>query len=161
MSFIFIATTMSKHFTFLRHSQSVYNRDGKSGRDPRLTKDGRDNASQLKGDYEYALVSCMRRTRETFSYASNLTAGDVEYNALCREKISGARHSGSNLMKGEENIDETEEDFQFRISLLKTFLRYKAKEYETILIVCHSGVIEAITGERMGNGESIGLNELL
>lgn len=152
---------MQKQFVFLRHTESIYNKKGISGRDPKLTTEGRTAASKLEGNYEYALVSCMRRARETFSYAVDLTAGDVEYSSLCREKISGVRYSGSNLMEGEENIDETEEDFQFRIALLKTFLRYKAQEYETILIVCHSGVIEEITGEKMKNGQSIGVNELL
>ncbi len=150
-----------KHFTFIRHGQSVYNRDGVSGPDPELTKEGVRKASQLKGNYQYALVSCMKRTRETFHYAKDLNAEIIEYSSLCREKMSGKDHSGSNLMEGEENMDENEDDFQYRMSLLKLFLLHKGKDYDHILIIGHSGVIEAMTGEKVGNCEIVSLNTLL
>ena len=148
-----------KLYTFIRHTESLYNRDGVSGRDPELTDQGREDATKLSGTYEYALISCMKRARETFELAPNLTASIVEYTSLCREKMS-EHFSAPNLMKGEENIGEDEKAFEFRISLLKQFLQYKGKQHDSILIVCHQGVIEAITGERLHNGESIGVNVL-
>lgn len=148
-----------KHFTFIRHTQSLYNRDGVSGRDPELSEEGKEAASNLSGAYEYALISSMKRTRETFECATNLTASVVECSSLCREKISG--HSLSNMMNVEENMSEDDEDFDFRMSLLKKFLLLRGKQYDTILVVTHQGVIEAMTGERLKNGESYSTNTLL
>lgn len=146
-------------YTLIRHAESLYNKNGVSGRDPELSEAGRACASELSGDYDYALVSCMRRARETFLYAPDLNATIVEYSSLCREKMSSG-HSKSNLMEGEESINEDEEAFEFRMQLLKKFLRYKAKQHDYILVVCHSGVIEALIGERAANGEAFIVNEL-
>lgn len=151
---------MTTHqYTFLRHCESLYNRDGVGGYDPELTPDGRKCASKLKGEYDYVLVSCLQRTRETYGLAPGLSGRVVEYSTLCREKMS-ERHNPANLLKGEEEIGETEEDFKHRISLLKKFLRHRAKQYDTILIVCHAGVIKEAIGEAASNGESFGVNIL-
>lgn len=149
-----------KHFTFVRHTQSLFNRDHVSGRDPELTDKGREMATQLEGSYEYALVSNMKRARETFEHAHNLTASIVDISSLCREHIGG-KHADSNMMKGEENNCEDDKDFAFRMSLLRQFLLLKADQYDTILIVTHQGVIKAMTGENLKNGESFGTNTLM
>lgn len=148
-----------KQYTFIRHAQSLYNRDGVSGRDPELTEDGRDTAATLEGHYDYALVSCMKRARETFEYAPKLTAGVVEYSSLCREKMS-ERFNDANLMKGEDCIGEDEDEFIYRMALLKRFLEHRGKKYESILILCHQGVIHAMTAESLRNGQSTSLHRL-
>lgn len=152
-----------KHFTFIRHTQSLYNKDHVSGRDPELSDKGREMATQLEGSYEYALISNMKRARETFECAYNLTASVVEISSLCRENVSDieSKHGPSNMMKGEENNSEDDIDFDFRMSLLRKFLLYRASQYDTIVIVTHQGVIKAMTGEKLKNGECFSTNELL
>lgn len=144
-------------FTFVRHAQSIYNRDGKSGPDPALSSEGREQASLLDGKYDYALVSCMSRTKETFNL-SNIDCKAVEYSSLCREAMSPGMVS--NLMAGEKGVYEADDDFDLRMNLLTSFLEQKAIEYDNILILCHYGVIRHITGEELGNTESIGLDSL-
>lgn len=146
-------------YTFIRHAQSLQNRDGVSGRDPELTAEGREMASKLEGHYAYALVSCMKRARETFEYAPNLTANVVEYHSLCREKMS-ERFTDAHLMKGEDAIGEDEDEFNYRMSLLKRFLEHRAEKYGTILIICHQGVIQALTSEKLHNCQSTSLCQI-
>lgn len=146
-------------YTFIRHGESLFNKYKASGRDPELTDDGRICAAELSGNYDYALVSCMRRARETFLYAPNLTANAIEYSSLCREIISNGA-SKPNLMEGEENIEEDDEAFAFRMQLLKEFLRHKAEKYGTILVVCHYKVIKALTYGRAANCQAFSVDEL-
>lgn len=143
-------------YTFLRHQESKYNKYGPiSGYDPILTEEGKNNAKLLEGSYDYAMVSILTRTKQTFEY-SRITADSIEYSSLCREKM----HGKSNLLREEKNISEDHGDFRERILLLKKYLILKGEKYDRILIVTHHEVIEEITEQSVKNGHYVKLNKL-
>ena len=142
------------HYTFLRHAESTFNRDGHSGADPSLSPAGIEKAKTLRGHYDYALVSCMQRTRETLEF-SELVCDSIEVSSLCRE----AMDKEPNLMNGESEMED-DDDFERRVAMLKQFLREKGKKYDRILIITHFGVISSITSEQLDNGATIGVDKL-
>lgn len=148
-------------YTFVRHTESNYNRNGDPYEfDSPLTEEGRLAAPQLVGRYDYALISFMGRTRETFQL-SGLDAPIIEYSSLCRERFN-VKGNLSSLLCTERNVREKKKDFQFRMSLLKAYLQYLSETHKHILIVTHQGVIAALTSQHhAANGEMIHVNKLL
>jgi broad specificity phosphatase PhoE len=141
-------------YTFLRHEESKSNKYGPIvGRDPILTEEGKENAKKIKGYYDYALISIMKRTRQTFEL-SNINANHIEYSSLCREY----RNEPASLLIEEKQIMESSKDFYDRIKLLKQYLIQLGEKHKTIIIVTHHGVIEEITEKSVNNGEFIGTN---
>ena len=145
----------SYRFTLIRHGESFYNRDGDDRPDPGLTPLGIEQAQQLEGNYAYALVSCLKRARETFANSA-LQCQVVEISSLCREKATMV----PNCMMGEVGFYENDEAFALRMRLLKLFLAEKSMIYDTIVVITHYGVIQALTWELLGNGKTTQTNRL-
>ena len=148
------------HYTFLRHATSVFNENGTTIKDPGLSKNGIEMAKNLKGNYDYILVSCMRRTSDTYAYS--LIEGDiVEYSTLCREYIGDEDHYNSmvNLMKNEKSLFESNDEFMIRMNILKEYIISKGNIYDKILIITHYDVIKALTDKGVKNGVFVGLNK--
>jgi broad specificity phosphatase PhoE len=144
-------------YTFLRHTESKFNKIGPiAGKDPQLTEEGIEDAKKITGHYNYALVSIMERTKETFKL-SNIKADHIEYSSLCREQ----RDIRSNWLRDEKSVKESNLDFHFRIHQLKQYLQYLGQSYDRIIIITHHGVIKEITHKSLNNGESIGVNNFL
>lgn len=138
--------------TLLRHAESVNNRYHRDDLNPPLTAKGKLQANKLNGFYDYILISPMARTKETFEY-SNLTGDVIEYSSLCRGRIGTEYHLG-NIMEGESNLVETNADFNFRMNLLKMYIKEKSKFYN-ILIITHRAVIKSLTNQYVDNASFI------
>ena len=141
--------------TLLRHAESVNNRYHQDELDPSLTSYGKRQASFLNDYYDYILISPMARTKETFEY-SQLTGDVIEYSTLCRGKIGTKYHLG-NIMEGEINLIENGDDFEFRLKLLKLYIKEKSKIYDSILIITHRAVIKSLTNQYVDNATFIDL----
>lgn len=139
--------------TVLRHAESTFNRDGASDYDAPITDDGLERVKEICGEYDYVVVLCMLRAKQTFA-ASKISGKQVEYSTLCRERISKAP---CNLMDGEHDVVETDAEFAFRMNMLKQFLIEKGKSHRRTLVVCHHKVIYALTGKEIENCESVEL----
>jgi len=143
-------------FTFLRHAESVFNETGYSGYDAPITRRGAVRASELTGDYDYVMVSTMLRARETFA-RSAITSPSVEFSTLCRERMI---ETPCNMMSGETGVAETEEDFLFRMQMLRSFLKRKSATCQRIRICCHHKVMRELVGVDAENCESVTLARL-
>ncbi|AVK76389.1 PGAM Histidine phosphase domain containing protein [Pandoravirus neocaledonia] len=131
--------------TLLRHAESTFNRDGESGPDAAITPQGAAQASTLSGDYDYALVSAMRRARETWA-ASGIAATRVEFTTLARERQSKTPCNG---LEGEKGAGEDDEAFAFRMRQLWDTILWLGTRHDRIL---------ALTGKHVGNCQSITLD---
>lgn len=147
---------MEYRYTFLRHSESEFNKFPSNNKDPPLTYDGKNNAKTLKGDFDYVLISFMGRTIETFNLSS-IVSRSIEYSSLCREMMD----HNSNLLKEEKRIYEKYEEFVERMKILKSFLIEKSKKYNKILIVTHQRVILELTEQDVDNGTFVKINHLV
>lgn len=64
-------------------------------------------------------------------------------------------------MEGESgDVAENDEDFAPRMEMLRSFLLRKGRTHRCVLVVCHDKMIRALTGEELGNRESLALTSL-
>ena len=70
---------------FLRHAESIFNRDLTSEKDCALTDKGIQQASQVTGEYDIVICSIMKRACQTLEN-SQITYGRLLFTDLCREK---------------------------------------------------------------------------
>ena len=126
--------------TFLRHAQSVFNRDLTSEKDCNLTDLGKEQASKLHGDYDVILCSVLRRARQTLQY-SNISGKELHFTDLCRE----VRRDICDFLEFEDETKlETVEEVQKRLEDFKLFLKSKAKKGQRILVISHRDFIHEI-----------------
>jgi broad specificity phosphatase PhoE len=126
--------------TFLRHAQSVFNRDHVSGKNCPLTDVGIQQAEQITGDYDVIICSILKRARETLQY-SQLTAKKLHFTDLCRE----VRVDPGDFLEDEDETKvETEQEVQTRIKDFKQYLKEKVEPGQNVLVICHRDFIHAI-----------------
>lgn len=129
--------------TFLRHAQSIFNRDLTSEKNCSLTELGIEQAKQLKGDYDVIVCSILKRTKETLFY-SNLTSKQLHFTDLCRE----VRRDICDFLEDEDETQlETDEEAEKRILLFKAYLQSKTKATDKVLVISHRDFIHMI-GEK-------------
>ena len=126
--------------TFLRHAQSIFNRDLTSEKDCELTEYGIEQAKQIKGTYDVIICSILKRTKQTLQ-CSELSCKHLYFTDLCRE----IRRDICDFLEEEDETQlETEEEIQRRIKGFKEFLRSRAKEGDKVLIISHRDFIHEI-----------------
>ena len=126
--------------SFLRHAQSVFNRDHTSEKDCPLTEEGRNQAEHITGEYDIIICSILKRAKETLQY-SQLTAKKLYFTELCREmKIDIC-----DFLEGEDETQiETEENIQQRIIEFKKYLKEKTSLTDRVLVICHRDFIHSM-----------------
>jgi broad specificity phosphatase PhoE len=126
--------------TFLRHAQSIFNRDLTSKKDCELTDYGIEQAKQIKGNYDVILCSILKRAKQTLQY-SELNSKQLHFTDLCRE----VRRDICDFLEEEDETKlETDQEVQKRIKLFKQFLKSKTKPGEKVLVICHRDFIHEI-----------------
>ncbi len=139
--------------TLLRHCQSVTNLTHKDMLDPPLSKLGFKDAESLNGNYDFILISPLQRTKQTYLY-SNIIGTVVEFSSLARERRGTHAHL-SKTLKDEKGLIESEEDFGYRMYLLKLYLHYLSMTHQRILVITHHAVIMYLSGQNAHNCEYI------
>jgi broad specificity phosphatase PhoE len=129
---------------FLRHAESIFNRDLTSEKDCSLTEKGVDQASAVDGEYDIVICSIMKRTRLTLEH-SRIKYGKLIFTDLCREN----RQDICDFLPHEdETIKETEEQLQHRIKSFTYFLKSQVSPYNSVLVVSHGDFIHTIGGKQ-------------
>lgn len=125
---------------FLRHAESVFNRDLTSDKNCELSQTGIEQAKQVKGDYDVIICSMLRRTKETLAN-SQLTCKKLYFTELCRE----VRVDICDYFEYEdETVKETEEEVEARITAFKEFLWERVTPDMKVLVICHRDFMHAI-----------------
>lgn len=121
---------------FLRHAESIFNRDLISEKDCALTEKGVQQASNVEGQYDIVICSMMKRTCQTLEN-SKITYGRVIFTDLCREK----RQDVCDYLSYEDEVKETEEELEKRIARFTYFLKSQVSPYNSVLVVSHGDFI--------------------
>lgn len=130
--------------TFLRHAQSIFNRDLTSEKDCKLTDYGIEQAKKINGTYDIIVCSILKRAKQTLQY-SELSSKQLHFTDLCRE----VRRDICDFLEGEDETKlETEEEVQKRIKEFKKFLHSKTKPGEKVLVICHRDFIHEIGNKK-------------
>lgn len=125
---------------FLRHAQSIFNRDLTSEKNCQLSEYGRQQAEKLTGNYDVIVCSILKRARETLQY-SQLTAKKLHFTDLCRE----VRVDICDFLENEDETKlETEEEIKKRINDFKEYLKEETEPGQKILVICHRDFIHYI-----------------
>ncbi len=131
--------------SFLRHGQSIFNRDRTSEKDCSLTEQGQKQAEQVTGDYDIIICSILKRTRETLQY-SQLSSKKLYFTDLCREM----KKDICDFLEGEDPTKlESLEELQKRITEFKQYLKEKVEPGQKVLVICHRDFIYHIGQERL------------
>ena len=130
--------------SFLRHAQSIFNRDLTSEKDCSLTDLGIEQASKIKGTYDVIICSIMKRTKETLQY-SQLNSKKLLFTDLCREI---RRDICDFLEEEDETKQESEEEALKRIQKFKEFVREKTEKEDKLLVICHGDFIHLLGKKR-------------
>ena len=129
--------------SFLRHGQSIFNRDRTSEKDCSLTEFGRKQAEQVTGTYDIIICSTLKRTRETLQH-SQLTAKKLYFTDLCRE----LKKDICDFLEGEDETNlESVEELQKRITEFKHYVKERVDPGQKVLVVCHRDFIHHIGQE--------------
>jgi broad specificity phosphatase PhoE len=130
--------------TFLRHAQSIFNRDGTSEKDCQLTDYGIEQAKEIKGTYDIIICSTMKRAKQTLQY-SELSSKELHFTDLCRE----VRRDICDFLEGEDETKlETDQELQRRMKEFKQFLYSKGKPGAKVLVICHRDFIHEIGNKK-------------
>ncbi len=125
---------------FLRHAESIFNRDLTSEKDCELTEKGKEQATQIQDEYDIVICSVMKRAQQTLEY-SKIRYGRVIYTLHCREK----RQDICDYLPGEdETKKETEEELQQRIVVFLSFLKSIVSPLQSVLVVSHGDFIHTL-----------------
>ena len=131
--------------TFLRHAQSVFNRDLTSEKDCPLSDFGIQQAEQLTGTFDVIICSILKRARQTLQY-SNLSSKELHFTDLCRE----VRIDICDFLNYEdETKKETEEELAKRIHNFKQYLKEKVAPGKSVLVISHRDFIHAIGKKKL------------
>lgn len=165
----------------LRHGETVFNkiygptRRDPGIRDPRLTDRGRSQAAataeQLRADPVTRLItSPYTRTLETAEIIARALDVPITVDAMVRERTAYSCDVGSACSKlavswttlGFDHIDEIwwHEDEEHETAFADRCDRFRRRmagirDWSTIAVVTHWGVIRALTGLRIANGELV------
>jgi broad specificity phosphatase PhoE len=143
--------------TFLRHAQSIFNRDLTSKKDCELTDYGIEQAKQIKGTYDIIICSILKRAKQTLQY-SELNSKKLYFTDLCRE----VRRDICDFFEGEDESNlESDEELQKRMKLFKEFLRSKTNPGERVLVICHRDFIHEISQKKCPVPQNAGIQTLL
>ena len=130
--------------TFLRHAQSIFNRDLTSEKDCELSPYGIQQAEKLTGFYDVIFCSILKRAKQTLLH-SQINSKQLHFTDLCRE----VRRDICDFLQGEDETQlETEKELQTRIKHFKEFVRSKTKPGEKILVICHRDFIHEIGNKK-------------
>jgi broad specificity phosphatase PhoE len=125
---------------FLRHAESIFNRDLTSEKDCALTAKGVQQASQVEGEYDIVICSIMKRTCQTLEN-SKLKYGRLIFTDLCREKKTTICDY---LPHEDESIIDTDEQLENQITRFLYFLKSQVSPYQRVLVVSHGDFIHAV-----------------
>lgn len=125
---------------FLRHAESIFNRDLISEKDCDLTEKGVEQASALNGEYDIVVCSTMKRTRLTLEH-SRIKYGNLIFTDLCREN----RQDICDFLPHEdETVKETKEQLEYRIQSFTYFLKSQVSPYNNVLVISHGDFIHTL-----------------
>lgn len=125
---------------FLRHAESIFNRYLVSEKDCDLTETGKEQASQVQGEYDVVICSTMKRACQTLEN-SKLKYGKVIFTDLCREK----RVDICDFLPYEDEANkESDEDLEKRINTFIYFVKSQVSSYQNVLIVSHGDFIHTL-----------------
>lgn len=130
------ATGRSSTVDLLRHCESVYNATGDDVLDAPLSERGVQQAGTLEAEYDYVLVSPLRRARETL-LCSRIRYTHVFVLPLLREH----RQNVCDFLEGEDPAQlESEADVLTRRAILSALLLSPGSLYATgrLLLVGHA-----------------------
>lgn len=126
--------------TFLRHAESIFNRDGTSEKNCSLSELGVQQASQVTGSYDVIICSILKRAKETLLH-SQLSSKHLYFTDTCRE----VRRDICDYLEGEdESKEDSDEDIARQIKSFKEFLHSKAKPTDRVLVISHRDFIHAV-----------------
>lgn len=125
---------------FLRHAESIFNANLTSEKDCDLTDKGRQQASEIEGQYDIVICSTMKRTCATLDH-SKLTYGRLIFTDLCREKKVDICDF---LPHEDETVKETDEQLENRIRSFLYFLKSQTSTHNNILVISHGDFIHTI-----------------
>jgi broad specificity phosphatase PhoE len=128
---------------FLRHAESIFNATGTSEKDCDLSEKGKQQASEIKNQYDLVICSTMKRACSTLDH-SHLTYGRLIFTDLCREKKVDICDF---LPDEDETLLETNNKLNKRIRSFLYFLKSQASKHHNILIISHRDFIHAIGKE--------------
>ena len=130
--------------TFLRHAQSIFNRDLTSEKDCELTDYGIEQSKKINGTYDVIICSILKRAKQTLEY-SELNGKQLYFTDLCRE----VRRDICDFFEYEDETNlETDQELKKRIKEFKTFLKSKTKPGDRILVICHRDFIHEIGNKK-------------
>lgn len=125
---------------FLRHAQSIFNRDLHSEKDCDLTDLGKQQASIVAGHFDVVVCSIMKRTCQTLDN-SRLTYGKLIFTDLCREKRSDICDF---LPFEDESKKESDDELEKRIQIFSYFLKGRVSQFQTVLVISHGDFIHTV-----------------
>lgn len=126
--------------SFLRHAQSIFNRDLTSEKDCSLSEYGKQQAESIQGNYDVIICSTMKRAKETLQY-SQLASKKLYFTEICRE----VRVDICDFFESEEESNlESEQELQRRIKLFKQYLKERTEPGQTVLVISHRDFIHQI-----------------
>ena len=125
---------------FLRHAESIFNRDLTSEKDCSLTDKGFQQASKVTGEYDVVVCSIMKRACQTLEN-SQVTYGRLLFTDLCREKKTTICDY---LPHEDETVIDTDEQLEQQIKRFIYFLKSQCSTYQRILVVSHGDFIHAV-----------------
>lgn len=124
----------------LRHAQSIFNKFLTSEKNCDLTEEGKEQARQLEGHWDFVFCSPLLRTRQTFGL-SKITYAKLIYTDLCREKRADICDF---LEEEDETQKETDEELSQRIERFKAFVKSQVARDNAVLVVAHGDFIHAL-----------------
>ena len=143
--------------SFLRHAQSIFNRDLTSEKNCSLTELGQKQAEQITGYYDVIICSILKRARETLQY-SQLSAKKLYFTDLCREM----RVDICDFLEGEDETNlESEEELRKRIKEFQQYLKEKVEPGQKVLVICHRDFIHAIGQKKLPEPENCEIQTIL
>lgn len=129
---------MPKSVKLVRHGESLTNvgQFPKGQKDPGLTEKGHRQAAQLRGDYDVAIVSRLRRAQETCASATELRCRQIIVTDLCMEQ----RFSEWDMPFDDNStcIEESTLDVSHRVFQLRRVLHELLQNYNSIVVFTHA-----------------------
>jgi broad specificity phosphatase PhoE len=130
--------------TFLRHAQSIFNRDFTSEKDCCLSEQGVQDAKEITGTYDIIICSTMKRAKETLQH-SQLSSKKLYFTDLCREY----KLDICDFLEDEDHTQkESHEELEKRMRLFKQYLHEKVEPGKSVLVICHRDFIYEIGKKR-------------
>ena len=135
---------------FIRHAESTWNAWGDKSKNSHITDKGKQQSSEVKGNFDLVICSNLTRAKETLEY-SNLNYKEVIYSDLCMEIKNG---SPCDYFQ-DEHVKIEGDKVNDRILELKNFIVEQSKIHKTIGIISHHCFVKKITGVGLRNCQII------